>query len=632
MVLLLASASGSAAYAQDFGKDFEESFALSAPEEYPEANSLIIFDRSKIQVSTANITIHRHIRMKVLTKPGVDEVAEQSIYFHKKYDKVKNFKAHTVTPGGKKHKVDKKAIFKKEVGSRREQVFTFPIVDTGCVLEFRYQIVSERFRYLKPWYFQNNIYTLSSEVSVSLASGFTYDISYNNVPRRNQNPEVSEEANPENFAKTNKVFTWRMSDLPPITDEPYMTAEDDYRSSLKFQLLNYQDPYNYIEFVDTWEKLGDEFQHFLDDYCNKRKDLKKLTKALVKDITHPRDQSLAIYQYVSNEIQTSDDYHGSYFVNEKMSELLENRYGSGEEKNLILVEMHKAIGLEAWPTLISLRSNARFNPRTPDLRDFNYMVAFVQFGEEWEFLDTSDKLSPYGLLPPNCLTDGGLLVDGKTSSLVRVNILPLQSTRTDFTRMSIDTTGQVVCESECTFTGYYSSLYSDYYSGKTTEDFVTDHFAERIGVDYSLGEYNCELDSTDRFVVSLQYEAADLVTLLDGNLLIQPPRYAFRTNPFKSKKRFFPVDFMYPKTYRNIVEINLNEAPLRFELPEDVSTSIPGATFKRNCAIENGIAIVTSEIVIDNPTFKRTAYADLRNLFKDIATSSADEIVALYVE
>jgi len=90
--------------------------------------------------------------------------------------------------------------------------------------------------------------------------------------------------------------------------------------------------------------------------------------------------------------------------------------------------------------MISTRDRAKLDPDYPDLRQFDYLIAFVQFGNDYEFLDCSSRLTPYGLLPPNCLVDGGLLLDGKESQLVRVRGKVIYSGRTDQTSMSVGKT------------------------------------------------------------------------------------------------------------------------------------------------------------------------------------------------
>lgn len=616
-----------------FGKISDGEWQIGPPEDYPEANAVVLLDKAELTISLSNIVIEYHVRIKVLTEAGVDEVGDQSISWHKKYDKAKKLKAHTITPDGKKHKVEKNAIFDKQVGNYKQKTFSFPVLKPGCVIEYAYRVVSKRLRYLKPWYFQGDVYTLKSTFSVTLPGGFVYNVLYQNVPPQFKEPTMEERPDFDSRYEgaTIKTFTWVRENLPPITDEPYMSSEDDYRSSLRFQIVSYEDPWNKLNFQKGWEKLGQEVQDGFDDYCNKRKDIKKLSEEVTAGLATPREKSQAIFEFVTSEYVTTYEYNYWYFAREKIADLLQEKSGTGEEKNILLVEMHQAVDIPAWTVMISTRSNSKFDPGYPDLRQFDYIIAFVQFGNDYEFLDCANKLSPYGLLPPQCLTNGGLLVDGEKSQLVRIREKAIFSGRTDRTRMYVDSEGQVTCSTSCDFRGYYASMYGRRYERKQPDEFIEDYFMSRMDTEYTLGNYECRLDSADSFVMTVDYTAEDMVTQLDNNLLIKPVSYAYRSNPFKSEKRFFPVDFNYPFTYKNAVEIFVADDVGQYILPEDVSHRVAGASFVRESKTTDSSVVVVSTLIIDQPEFAPNVYSRLRNFFEQVALASEDEVTAILV-
>ena len=174
-----------------FGKITDEEWQIGAPEEYLEANAVVILDDGFIDVKSDQIKIERLTRIKVLTKAGFDEVGELAVRFHKKHDKLKGFKAHTITPDGKKHEVQKDAIFERIDGNYKEKVFSFPQLEAGSILEYKYTIISKRFRHLQPWYFQGRLYALQSKIAVRLQFGFDYNASFNHVPSGLRQPYQS---------------------------------------------------------------------------------------------------------------------------------------------------------------------------------------------------------------------------------------------------------------------------------------------------------------------------------------------------------------------------------------------------------------------------------------------------------
>lgn len=621
------------AHCQDFGKISDAEWQAGAPADYPEAGAVILFDRAEVFVKREIIEIDRHMRIKVLTPAGIEEVGDLSFMYDKEFDKLKGFEAHTITPDGKKHKVEKNAIFEKTVGAYEEKTFSFPVVKEGVIVEFKYHIRSKNYRYLKPWYFQNRIYTLRSSFSVSLSTGFSYNIQYSHVPPQDRNPVETQSLDPEREFGTVryiKTFTWERKNMPPIRNEPYMSSINDYRSALHFQIYSYEDQYNYLIFVENWDKLGEEFENrILDDYRNKGGDIKQLAREVTAGAATPQEKSKALYEYAKATYEVSEEYERGYFIQDKISKLLEHKYGSAEEINFLLAELHRAVDIPAWPVLISTREHGRVDPNSPDLRQFDYMITFVQFGDKWEFLDTSNRLLPYGLLPPQCLTDVGFLIDGKESSLVKISIKDIESGRLDKTRIFIGDDGVAVCSTECCFTGYYASEYASNYEGKKPDEFIDEYYIDRLKINCDIGNYCCEKDSLERFLVRLDYSTDDMVDRLDNNFLIKPVSYAYRNNPFKSEKRFFPVDFSYPFVYRNEVDIYYRDTVEQCLLPDDIVIAIEGASFERQSRMSDSCVTVISTLTVQNPQIPPQQYGELRRLFERIAQATEDEVTAI---
>lgn len=627
VVLALTLIAGSAG-AQKFGKVTDEEWQVGPPVDYPEANAVILFDHGYVEISTENIVIDYHVRIKVLTDEGIEKTGNQSIYWDESYDKVKHFKAHTITPQGKKIKVEKNAIFDKTIGGYEVRTFAFPSVSAGCILEYQYTVVSKRFRYLRPWYFQNNIYTLTSQLAVTIPNGFTYTVQYQNVPPQFRDPDIDEKLDVDKAMTGGKLrtFTWTRRNLPPIIDEPYMSVVNDYRSALRFQIELYEDRYNFINFQQTWPELGADRQLVLDEYCNKDGDIKKLAGEITAGLVGVREKSEAIYDYVANNYKNKEEYNYWYCANEKMETLLAEKVGSPEEKNILLCELHKAAGLPAFPVMISRRDNGVFYPEFAYLPQFDYLIAFVQLGNDYEFLDASSRLAPYGVLPPNCLVSGGLLIDGDKSQLVKIPDRVMYSGRTDRTRMHLSPEGVATCSTTCNFRGYYASLYGRRYEENDPDDFIEKYFSERIGSTVNMGDYNCELDSAHQFVVTMNYSIDDLTELLDDNLIVKLLSFSYRNNPFKSDRRFFPVDFQYPFTYRNVLEVVVDGEVQQSILPEDVACDCGGAKFERKASLSDSVVVVDASLIVEQPQFRPVHYSQLRSFFDKVAQSSEDEL------
>lgn len=615
--------------ADDFGKIEDSEWAIGAPADYPEADAVILFEKRNMQVTIDKIIIDHHVRIKILTKAGIEEVGEQSFRYHKD-DKIKDFKAHTITPDGKKHKVEKDAVFEKESGYWRTKSFAFPALEEGCIIEYRYTNNNKRHWYLKPWYFQNEVYTMLSEFTVELYTGFEYDYITTNIIGAKKAPSVSERLDPTNTgfgSKKIKSYTWSLENLPPIKNEPYMSSKDDYRSGLRFQLVSYTFPSGSKQmYVETWQEKGNNAEIEFDDYNNKEGDIKKLAEKITAGITDEYQKSIALFEYVRDNFSTINEYNNWYFYHDKISKALEEKTESAEGKNYLLAQLHKAIGLNAWPLMISTRDNSKFDPRYPDIRQFNYIIAVVQYSNSWEFLDVSRRKSIFGILPPNCLTEGGLMIDGNNSNVIQMTPKQLSSYRCDTTVIYIDEAGQAVCSTKCRLGGYYASEFAESFDKNTLEEFIEKYFRDRIDGICAISDSSCYLDSNNVFVMNFDYETDDIVRKLDTDMSIKPVTLSFDKNPFKSERRFFPVDFNFPFIYQNVVHIKFAQTPTEIYMPDDIKKEIGGAAYYRVSKYENGVVEIMQQLVIDKPLFRPGSYVQLKALFEEFAQSTEDEV------
>ncbi|MEE9443985.1 MAG: DUF3857 domain-containing protein [candidate division Zixibacteria bacterium] len=633
-IILVICWCNSICWGQKFGKVESPEWEIGAPADYPEANAIILFKNGKLSVSWDKIEMARHVRIKILTQAGIDELDEFEIYLDED-DKLKNFKAHTITSDSKKHKVNKDAIFDKEVGKDKIRTFTFPALEPGCIIEYQYKIRNKRYRHLSPWFFQDDLFVLKSHLDVELSQGFSYNINYFNMPfdkRTGQEKEIPDPTKQMGTAFL-KVCSWDMENLLPIKDEPYMCARKDYMAGLGFRLVSFTNRYGSTTYYSTtWGERGDDYRKYLhDDYCNQNKEVKKLAAEITSGLVNLREKSKAIYEYVAREFKTSDTPR-QWFTNEKMSKLFQNKSGSSEEKNLLISELHKAVDVPSWPVLISTRKNGKFDPENVNTSQFNYLITFAQFDDGWEFLDASSKYIPYGILPSKCLTNGGLLLDGKNSSPVKMTIQPFDSYRLDLVRMYVDSDGLVTCSTESKYSGYFAASYGREFEENSQEDFLDDNYFDRLDIEYELGECSFDLDTSGMFVGEINFTSEDLIRNLDDNLLISPVQYALRNNPFKSAKRIFPVDFAFPRIYHNLIEVFVSDSVSEFILPDNILEEIDGAIFERTSKVTDSSVIIGSKLTILEPLFKPHKYASLRNLFDKVALASEDQLTAVIVK
>lgn len=614
-------------HAQNWGKVTPEEWSLTPPPDYPEANAVIVFDKGTMKVTNEVIKLSRHVRMKVFNKAGTDEIGSIDIPFSDD-DRLSDLDAQTITPDGKKHQVNKKDIHTKTYGTSKARTFSFPVLDSGCVVEYRYTISNQTYYRLDPWYFQSDLFTLRSEFVLILGPGFTYSSATMNMPSGSQKPKEELIANPDQLGMAPlKSHTWVMENLPPIKEEPYMSFSKGYMAAIYNQLVSYRTSDFNQFFIRDWKDLGKRFQEVLDSYVDSEKKVAKLTDSITAGVAEPLAKAETIYNFLIKGVQVRDDPNGHYFTNDKLGGLLQTMTGTEDEINVLLWKMLKAAGIDSWPILIGTRSRNVFMPQVFQLDQFNHLITLMESDSTILFMDASSRYCPFGVLPPESRAAGGFLIDSENSHLVKLVTRNPKSFRHDATRMYLKKDGSAVCSTAVKFQGYFAVDYGERHDSKAETDFAKDYFLGKLNQVYEIDTVIFRHDTVDQFTMDLYYTLPEAGKRLEEFLSMKPLQYYFRENPFKSEKRSFPVDFNYPFVFENIVQIALEEGMGPQNLPDPVEIKITDASFTRNCMYDGNNIIILSRLAVDKPAFPPGSYRPLRELFQKVAAAVEDDLI-----
>ena len=188
-------------------------------------------------------------------------------------------------------------IFEDEVIKNRTRYkFTMPALKPGCVIEYKYNIVSKYLSDVKDWTFQEDEPVRWSEYKFR----FPKNIAYAVVKRGYEPWEISQ------LNEVTQVFSGRaalllgsdmpkcweyvlaVKNIPALRDEPYITTIDDYTNVVNIQLAGYNlTNGNIRRFFTDWPALIDELLD-LDDFGNKidvSGDVEDLGNKITKGIT-----------------------------------------------------------------------------------------------------------------------------------------------------------------------------------------------------------------------------------------------------------------------------------------------------------------------------------------------------------
>lgn len=573
-----------------------------------------------------------HRRVKIYNTDGFDEATGEIYLYKNKSLKETVGKIKAVTYNLENGKVvetplEKDQIFTSEYSYNYNQVkFTMPKVKEGSIIEFTYTTSSPIFWSIDEFKFQEEIPVKRMHAEIRTPEGFRFNqMSKGGLPFR---PEVSTKMDNRLHTQV-KVQTYDMQDIPALKEESYVDNMDNYRAGVMFELVSIEFPGYFKSFSQTWNDVAKTIGNS-DDYKNqldKSNSFSEELDALLEGKTDPKEKMAAVFHYVKSQI-TWNGMDGKYFFN-GLKKTLKEKKGNAADVNLLLVGMLRYAGLDANPVIISTKDNAV--PLFPTIERLNYVIAYVQDGEEHYFLDATDKYSDINVLPIKDYNWQGILIDNNKK---RWDLISLNSPDAATKMLSLTVAMGDDGSAEGKFGGRYSNHSAmelrEASKDQDEETYLTEMETAYDGIEIS--EYQAQNKDHDEGTISetfdLFYENAS--EMVDDKMYVYPMLFLRKEeNPFKLEKREFPVDFGYPFKNRYIVNITLPEGYTIESQPEPALVKLPDdlGQFKYIVRVQGNIVNLLVDYSIDQALVSMQNYPFLREFYSQMIAKEAEPLV-----
>lgn len=630
-----------------FGKIQPQDFLINASGIDSAASAIKLFDIGNCYFEISPISksfvyvYERHVRYKILNKNGYN-YANYSIGLHKSNSESKevlefmNAATYNMVDGVMTtSKIDKDSKFTEEVNKNTVfKKFTLPNVKEGSIIEYKYKIKSDFIFNLPGWSFQSEIPTLWSEYTITIPEYFDYKFNrsgyYEIAHPVHEKVNASYVTNVQSSATRDRYVA---ENMPALKDEPFISNLDDYRPSIDFELRSTNFPGQFFnDYTGSWPKIVNAI---LDDdnfggYLNKGNYAKNNLKTILSLENDSLKNAKRIYKYIKDNLKWNQNYH-YYSTETNPKTIFEKKTGNSADLNLALINFLREAKFNAYPVLISTRSNGK-HPGYPVISKFDNVIAAVEIGGNVYFLDATAKDMPFGMIHYENLNHEGFLINVNDKSGGWI------STETSFGDESMHVY-QLTLDKENKLKGTLTNYYNGY-AGLTArnayrnaineEDYLKNLKKSKNGLE--LHNFKIlNLDSLDeRFIESMDVEIEDHVEEA-GNLVYFSPLLYEQTkeNPLKHEERIFPVDFAHPilENCRVVVIIpddyEIDKLPKGgiFKLPENVGS------FTISYQTEGNVLLIKSIVSINKSTYSPEEYFDLKELFAAIVEKQAEKIV-----
>jgi len=645
-----------------FGKITPGDFSLSADKFDSGANAVVIADIGNTSFvgntkGFFTLVFTRFLRIKIINKNGFD-VGERriSLYHNKEGDveKLSLLKGSTfnlVNGAVVETKLDEKSIFNEKLNENYDQnKFSMPALKEGSIFDLAYTIKSPFDFLLQPWTFQGEYPCLWSEYEVTIAPPFHYvmlvqgdqhfDIStkkdiYSNFSIQEDNAGTS--TNMYNISGTSINQRWVKKNVPSLHQEPFTTTLRNYNSRVAFQLNYFQwnSESERHDHMNTWSAasktlLGEEHFGLALNYENNW--MADELKGVVEGSNSPEETTRKIFKYVRDNFDAveKDGYSKeTIWTRNSLKDVFKKKEGNVAEINLLLIAMLRKAGIQADPLILSTRDNGIAHFGYPLIDEYNYVICMAYPGGKMVALDASQPYNGYGQLPVGCYNGWGHIINEEKP--LPVNFSADSIRETSFTNVVI------INDEKNLPSGRYTSTMGksesagarakiarssvDAYSKKTLNSYGPDFSMENFGMD-SLNKFD--------FPVTVHYDF-DLKNLSSGDILYFNPMMndGYKTNPFKSMERHYPVEFpnLIDETYQLSMDI-----PAGYqidEMPKSARVNLNENEGTFEYLIQKGESNLQMRVrlKLNKTFFAPEEYATLRDFFAYVVKKENEQII-----
>ena len=604
------------------------------------ANAVVLYEHGNYYTDVQKdhkLRTDFYFRIKILNKNAFDLATISIITF--KEEKIENIRAKTynLTNIGTMEidNLQEKDIFKKELNENFTKTsFTLPNIKEGSIIEYTYSVFSHYLQ-IDDWKFQSEIPKIKSEFDAALLGNYKYNIRLVGFEKLDKD---------ENSVKKNCVnvpgigvgacliVSYGMNHIPAFKEESYMTSKNNFESKLVFDLessTNYRGEVK--KYTTTWEAAEKSLKsNFLDNQTSKRGFFKRNIPQNILAIEKPLERAKKVYKYIQDYYSWNDKFWNSG-SDIRVKEAYEKKSGSVADINLSLYNALNAAEITTYPVMLSTRANGLPTKLFPVTNDFNYFLVKVIIDDKEYFLDATNKFTAFGEVPERCLNGEARVLNfddvgywqeieqiNKTSSTTRIQLKI--NDENDFEGdVKIIRTGYSALDKRENLALLTKEQYLENLEGKNSFLLIDDYNHENL--------YDSDKTLVENFKVRLENDVIDSNT---NKLRINPFVLGRRKqNPFKLKERNYPVDFGYPQTIKNFINITIPENYSVSKIPESIAIKLPnnGGSYLLKVNHEGQKINIYSKFSINKSVFSSIEYYYLKEFYKQII-----EAESLFIE
>lgn len=541
--------------------------SLPSQSDFPDEAAVILVDDGKMEIFGSEAfsfsEFERHKIIKILNRRG-EKFANVMIPYYPTVT-IDKIEARTISPSGKITVIELEDIFDVDLypnfifySDQRAKIFTFPAVEPGSILEYRYQLSIQGRTLWHSWLFQDEIPTLLSRFTVVHPA--EWELNYR-IYNTDLEPWITQA--PAGFKASH---LWEKRNIPSLKSEFGMPPRRELLSRLFLAPVGVKD----------WNDVAVWYNELSAPQMKTNEAVEQLCNEITVSQQTDREKLQTIYEWVRDHVRyIAVEIGMGGFQPHPAAEIFRNQYGDCKDMTTLMCSMARETGIPVYPVLISTRQNGFPDTSLASPFQFNHAIAYspaIEPGGIW--LDATEKGCPFGQLP---WYDQGMpvLVIGKDGEAT-MQMTPVDSSEsnrlTTEWKVNLDENAAAGIEGKITFFGAPASekreeLLSS--SWKEIGDWLEIYLAEHCPA-ASLDSFSISglQPVTDPLEIFYSFHSPLFARLRAGQIILEPGAVVLFELPnyFTSSEREHPVRFRFPFAY---------EVDLLIHLPENYLPEIP---------------------------------------------------------
>jgi Domain of Unknown Function with PDB structure (DUF3857)/Transglutaminase-like superfamily len=642
--ILMFAMSASAAPGDETPQWVQQAVAIKVPTYDKDVPAVVLVDEQTTTIGSDGKTNEVYnYAVRILRREG-REYAVGHVGYIPDVGKVKDFRAWLIRPSGepKRYGKDDAVDIAGDLNDvyneyRVRRISATSEADAGAVFAYSYTLEDRSVFSQTDWAFQNSLPVISSRYNLTLPEGWRAEAVTINYPKIE--------------AKVSGTsYSWELSNLPPIPDEPMSPSLThlvprlavSYYPPAAAQSLSIKTFSNWGE-VAAWMSELEDPQVVVDDaMARKAYELTALAKTEFEKIR-------AIAQYVQKiqyiSIQTGIGRGGGYRPH-AANEVFAKSYGDCKDKANLMRAMLKVVGIVAFPVSIYAGDPNYVRASWPSPQQFNHCIIAVKVSDQTQastviqhptlgrllIFDPTDEETAIGDLPFH-LQGSLALIDSKNETeLVRMPVTPPEMNQLErIATLELQADGAIAGQIKDQANGQTAAAFRTQFRRLSKPEYtgLIERWLTSGATAARLNKMEPSDNSADgRFTLNVEFSANQYGQLMQGRLLVFKPAVVSRRQglDLTAPTRKYPV-VLEANAYSETVQVKLPTGFTVDEVPDAVKIETPFGSYVTSYEVKNNELIFKRQLSQRAATIAPADYETVRKFFESIRAAENAPVV-----